>query len=229
MTKCTSVIFDMDGLVLDTEPTYVTAWLQAANAMGICFDEDFCWSLSGQSSEAVQSALSLQTGHEFDQQEFYRLSGLFWRQNVAESGLAVKKGFYAVLDKIKAMGLPYALATNSQATNAQECLSLSGLNDVFDIIVTRDDVSKGKPEPDLFFYAAERLKQPLSHCLIIEDSLVGLKAGQRANGITALIPSRPINHQAATQADYVFADLDELAMAMDISDGELRLIRTHLI
>ncbi len=219
----------MDGLVLDTEPTYVAAWQQAANAMGVCVDEAFCWSLSGQSSEAVQAALTHQMGQQFDQQEFYRLSGLFWRQHVSQSGLSVKKGFHTLLDQIKYKGIPYALATNSKAINAQECLSLAGLSDVFDIIVARDDVAKGKPEPDLFFYAADRLEQPISRCLIIEDSLIGLKAGQRANGITALVPSRPVDQQAAAQADYVFADLDELAAAMDISDGEFRLIPSHFI
>lgn len=207
-----AVIFDMDGLVLDTEITYSHAWQKASAEMGNEFTEDFCLSMSGLHYQAIEQRLMSFCGADFDLKEFNRLSGDYWRQYVNEHGIPVKKGFFNLLDKINNEAMPFCLATNSRQVNAQECLKLAGLEGVFSIVVSRDDVSKAKPAPDIFLTAAEYLNTPISQCLVVEDSLTGIEAAVLAGAQSVLIPSLfPVEQAAVDLANFFFNDLDELS------------------
>ncbi len=184
-----AVIFDMDGLVLDTESTYFIAWQQAANAMGYEFSRDFCLSLSGMHYKDIEPKLIEYCGAEFNLQAFNRLSGDFWRDHVNVHGIRIKHGFAGLLELLTQQKIPYCLATNSRAVNALECLELAGIEEVFSIIITRDHVQYGKPEPDIFLKAAELLQVDISRCLVIEDSHTGIVAASRAGAVSVFIPS----------------------------------------
>ncbi len=184
-----AVIFDMDGLVLDTESTYSIAWQQAANAMGYDFSDDFCLSLSGLHYPDIELKLLAYCGAEFDLQTFNRLSGECWRDHVNVHGINIKHGFSGLLDLLIQQNIPHCLATNSLAVNALECLELAGIKDVFSIIVSRDHVLRGKPEPDIFLKAAELMQVDISRCLVLEDSHAGIVAASRAGAVSVFIPS----------------------------------------
>jgi HAD superfamily hydrolase (TIGR01509 family) len=177
-----AVIFDMDGLVLDTESTYSIAWQQAANAMGYDCSDDFCLSLSGLHYKDIELKLIECCGTDFNLQTFNQLSGEFWRNHVNAHGIKIKHGFTGLLELLIRQKIPYCLATNSRAVNAHECLELAGIKDVFSIIVARDHVQHGKPEPDIFLKAAELMQVDISRCLVIEDSHAGIEAASRAGG-----------------------------------------------
>ena len=207
-----AVIFDMDGLVLDTEKTYRIAWQQASAEMGHEFTEEFCLSMSGLHYQDVEKRLFNACGEDFDLKLFNRLSGNYWHQYVNQQGIPVKKGFYNVLEELNTMKIPFCLATNSRLVNALECLKLAGLEDVFSIVVTRDDVKQGKPAPDVFLFAAEALSTPISQSLVVEDSNTGIQAATKAGAISVFIPSVfPADLTTAGLADYFLNDLDELA------------------
>ncbi|MDD5462252.1 MAG: HAD family phosphatase [Methylococcales bacterium] len=189
-----AVIFDMDGLVLDTETTYFAAWQQAAEAMGYPLSEPFCQSLSGLHYRDVELKLTDLCGADFNLQAFNQLSGLFWHQQVNAQGIKIKHGFTELLEFIIQQQMPYCLATNSRAVNAYECLELAGIKDVFSTIVTRDDVQQGKPAPDIFLKAAELLRAPISRCLVLEDSHAGIIAASRAGAFSVFVPPPfPVN------------------------------------
>ena len=207
-----AIIFDMDGLVLDTETTYSIAWKKAAVEMGQVFSEAFCLSMSGLQGQDVARKLIEQCGSDFDLMRFGQLSGQYWRQYVNDKGIAVKKGFLALLHVLKSNKIPYCLATNSRMVNALECLKLAGLDDVFSLIVSKDQVNQGKPAADIFLFAANALKVPVAECLVIEDSATGIQAAMNAVAPCVFIPSvLPYDAVAAQQADILLNDLDELA------------------
>ena len=207
-----AVIFDMDGLVLDTESTYFVAWQQAARAMGYELTDEFCLLLSGLHYQDIEPKLVEYCGAEFNLQTFNRLSAGFWRDYVNVHGIKIKPGFNELLDLLDRQAISYCLATNSGTINALECLELAGIEDVFSIIVTRDHIPCGKPEPDIFLKAAELLQVDISRCLVLEDSHAGILAASRAGAVSVFIPSiAQIDPLTVDLCDLMVSDLAQLA------------------
>ncbi|MDD1621238.1 MAG: HAD family phosphatase [Methylococcaceae bacterium] len=207
-----AVIFDLDGLVLDSESGYVTAWRQAATEMGYALDDEFCRSLSGLHGASVERRLQEHFGHDFDVQRFHRLSGEFWTAQVQRHGIPIKKGFFNVLSTVERFGLPFCLATNSSRDNTSRCLELAGLSEVFSKMITRDEVMHGKPAPDVFITAAKCLGVAVGECLVLEDSPVGVAAAVAAGAPCIYVPSvYPADNEAVACALAVLEDLDQAA------------------
>lgn len=207
-----AVIFDMDGLVLDTETTYSLAWQKAAKKMGFSFSDEFCCSLSGLHFQHMEMRLIDQCGVDFDLKYFYQLSGEFWRQHVNQEGIPVMKGVLALIKVLNEKNIPFCLATNSGKDNALECLALAELTGVFSSLITRDQVSHGKPEPDIFIAAAKALNKPINQCLVLEDSMTGILSASYAGAPCVYIPSVfPVDPAIVEMANCFLKDLNELA------------------
>ncbi|MFU8788967.1 MAG: HAD family hydrolase [Methylobacter sp.] len=214
-----AVIFDMDGLVLDTESTYSIAWQQAARMMGYVFSADFCLSLSGLHYQAIELKLLDTCGDEFDLHTFNRLSGECWRDHVKCQGITIKHGFSGLLEVLIRQHIPYCLATNSRTANALECLELAGIDGVFSVIVTRDHVQHGKPEPDVFLHAAKLLQVDIKRCLVLEDSHAGVVAAYRAGAVSVFIPSTAqVDPLTVDLCDLMVADLAQLTDMISLSN-----------
>lgn len=210
-----AIIFDMDGLVIDSEAGYVAAWRQTAIAMGYQIDDDFALGLSGANAEQVKGYLLEKLGNDFDLAQFSELSTDYWLAHVEQHGIAVKPGFFSLLELIQQQNLPFCLATNSRRLQALRCLKLAGLEDVFSAVIARDDGVKGKPAPDLFLKAAEVLGQPVADCLVLEDSPIGIAAAVAAGARCYYLPSqRPIDSWSSHQALGVFDDLEQVAIEL---------------
>jgi HAD superfamily hydrolase (TIGR01509 family) len=215
LSDFSAVIFDMDGLVLDTETTYFIAWQQAAKAMGYTLSESFCLTLSGLHYQDIELKLIAGYGADFNLQTFNHLSGIFWRKHVNAHGIKIKQGLIQLLEFIVRQRMPYCLATNSQAVNAYECLEFAGIKEVFSTIVTRDDVERGKPAPDIFLKAAELLQVPISRCLVLEDSYAGIEAASRAGAFSVFVPStEPVDPIAIELCDVMMMDLAHTLIAL---------------
>lgn len=213
-----AVIFDMDGLVLDSETGYFLAWQQAAEQMGYSLDKTFCSALSGAHGPEISRRLLAHFGRDFALEQFYQLSGRYWREQVQCSGIPVKHGFYQVLQWLIDLRIPYGLATNSRRADAELCLSRAGLAGVFEHVVTREDVARPKPAADIFLKAAEVLQLPPRMCLVLEDSPIGVRAAAAADCACLFIPSvLPADSEASRLANGVMPDL--LAVADFISAG----------
>lgn len=208
LSDFSAVIFDMDGLVLDTESTYFVAWQQAAKALGYPLSEAFCMSLSGLHYKDIELNLMASCGEGFNLQAFNHLSGIFWREHVCAHGIKIKHGFIQLLEFIVQQQIPYCLATNSHAVNAYECLEFAGIKGSFSTIITRDDVEQGKPSPDIFLKAAGLLQVPIGQCLVLEDSYAGIEAASRAGAFSVFVPStEPVNPMAVELCDVMMSDL----------------------
>ncbi len=203
-----AVIFDMDGLVLDTESTYRIAWQQAAKTMGHSLSETFLLSLSGLHHQEVEQKLLAVCGADFDLQNFSHTASRFWRDHVAAHGIKTTPGFTELLEFVIARHLPFCLATNSRAVNVDECLGLAGIKTVFSTIITRDDVDHGKPAPDIFLKAAQSLQVPISKCLVLEDSPAGIVAASKAGAIAVWVSSAsPVDAETLALCDLMIPDL----------------------
>ena len=189
LTDFSAVIFDMDGLVLDTETTYVFAKQQAAQAMGLELADQFWLSMTGKHGQDIEQQLLEHIGDEFDLSRFNQSAGQIWQDYVDVHGIPIKHGFFQLLEFIIDRSIPYCLATNSNAVNAEKCLKLAGLEAVFPLIITRDDVGQGKPEPDIFLKAAEQMQVNINRCMILEDSHTGILAASRAGAFSVWVPS----------------------------------------
>lgn len=208
----------MDGLVLDSEPTYAYAWRQAAATFGAQLDEAFAHSLFGRQAEDVERALAERIGAAFDYDRFRAAAAVFWQAHVRTVGIAPLPGVAKLLDLLVQRRIPYALATNSEAPYAAQCLRSSGLAERFAERVTRDQVAAGKPAPDVFEEAARRLGVPASACLVLEDSATGLLAAQRAGATPVLVLARPAPAESAGLASAHFRSLLDVAAAIRRTD-----------
>jgi beta-phosphoglucomutase len=215
-----AAILDMDGLVLDSESTYCHAWRLAAGELGFELSEEFCHSLFGRHADDVEKALRDALGEVFERERFHRSAERQWRRYLDAHGMDRMPGLEALLAVFRRRAIPYALATNSDGIYARECLKLSGVESDFPVIVTRDQVRRGKPAPDVFLEAAHRLNMPPELCLGLEDSETGLEAARAAGTITVLVQRREeVRLRLRDRARFDFASLGELAEWIEAEAG----------
>jgi beta-phosphoglucomutase len=206
-----AVIFDMDGLVLDTESICRHAWQVAASTMGYDFTDVFCESLSGLSGEHGLAKIVSTFGADFNSTEFNTLSEQHWYDWVNAHGIAVKTGFAPLLASITTLNIPYCLATNTREKDARTCLTYAGLSETFPVILSRDDVQHGKPAPDIFLAAAKRLRVNIVDCLVLEDSYTGVMAADKAGAYVVGVPSVwPMDERMRLHSTVIVNDLTEL-------------------
>jgi HAD superfamily hydrolase (TIGR01509 family) len=185
-----AVIFDMDGLVLDSEATYSHAWRRAALDLGVALEDAFFAGLFGRHADDVEAAIRARVGAAYERTRYFAAAERHWRDYLQHHGIPRMPGVEALLHGLRQRAIPYALATNSDGPYAVDCLRLAGLEADFPVIVTRDQVPRGKPEPDLFLEAARRLEMPPEDCLVLEDSATGLAAARAAGAIAVLVQRR---------------------------------------
>lgn len=206
-----AVILDMDGLVLDSETTYCGAWRKAAADVGHTLDDGFLESLFGRHADDVVQALAAELGPRFDREGFFRAAERHWFEHIETHGIPRMPGVEALLARLREASIPFALATNSDGHYARLCLERGGLREAFPVMVTRDQVALGKPEPDVFLEAARRLDADPAACLVLEDSETGLMAARAAGTQPILIQRREdLRVRLTPLAQLAFVTLEDL-------------------
>ena len=188
MIEIDAVVFDMDGLLLDTESLAQRTWGLAAVDCGFDLDETLFKQLIGRTRRESGEILERAFGSGFLLDEFRRRCSHHWEDCLASGGIPVKPGAEELLDLLDEVALPRAVATSTGRAGAERSLSLAGLLDRFDHVVSGDMVERGKPEPDIYLLAAERLDVDPSRCLALEDSHLGVRAAHAAGMTTIMVP-----------------------------------------
>lgn len=183
-----AVLLDMDGTLLDTEKIYFESLVAALHAHGYGDDAAaLCHAMVGLPGPACEAMLLGRYGDRFPLAEINR-AYVANRDEFMEAGLPLKSGTLELLDGLAAAECPMAIVTSSSRRNAERNLSLAGIRARFDTVLTLDDVTHGKPSPDLYLLAASRLNLTPQVCVAVEDSNHGVAASHAAGAITLMVP-----------------------------------------
>lgn len=206
-----AIIFDMDGLMLDSEPLYRDAWKLAASELGYAIDDGLYMNLVGRSSAEADRVFLQMFGESFPVRDFNQRWDAQWRTLIEQRGIGLKPGVLALLSWLDQQEIARAVGTSSNRIEAELCLSLAGIRDRFSTVVTVDQVAAGKPEPDIFQEAARRLSVAPENCLVLEDSNAGVQAAHTAGMTVIMVPDlQTPTSESATLAVEIFASLYEV-------------------
>lgn len=186
--RIAAVVFDMDGLMLDTESVYKVAWQQAATECGFTLDDGIYATLIGRPAEDCDADLLSRFGASLPLPRFRQRRRELWHSLVHNHGVPHKPGLLPLLDCLDARQVPTAVATMSTAEAADLSLRQAGLSHRFSTVVTADDVARGKPDPAIYLEAARRLSRPPEQCLALEDSDAGVASACAAGMVAICVP-----------------------------------------
>lgn len=184
--KFHAVIFDMDGLMLDSERVYREIFNRAAADCEITFPEDLHERLLGRNSSDTRQMLLAEWRDEAQLARFLDRARHHHHRCFAETPPDIKKGLHELLNFIESRGVPKVVATSTRREHAIPRLESAGLLHRFKTVSTGDQVNRGKPAPDIFLLAASTIQVEPNHCVVLEDSEAGI-TGAHAAGMTALM------------------------------------------
>lgn len=184
-----AVIFDMDGLMLDTEQlAYSVLTRTVTDLGGDGFPLEVYRKLVGRSAEAVAAIISENMGEAFPVQEILPVWRENYRKTVEECPLPVKPGIFELLEFLEQNHVRRAVATSTALPLTTQKLKKVGLFSHFESFATADKVPAGKPAPDVYLLALRQLDLSVEHCLALEDSPNGVRAAHAAGLRVVMVP-----------------------------------------
>lgn len=204
----TAVLFDMDGLMFDTERLMLRSWQRAMADFGYDGTEEVFLRSVGRTVGATDQILRAAYGPDFPLQAANQRTGEYARQEMHLRGVPIKQGLPELLNYLEAQGLAKAVASSSQRAVVDRLVSAAGLAERFGATAAGDEVPHGKPAPDIFLLAAQRLGVEPARCLVLEDSEPGARAAHAAGMAVIIVPDlKPPCDEVAQLAAAVLPDL----------------------
>jgi HAD superfamily hydrolase (TIGR01509 family) len=203
-----AVVFDLDGLMFDTEALFFRVSSDMLAARGKRFSSEIMRAMIGRRSVDAGHVLKTMTG--LDEPVEVLLADV--RQRFfAEVDTAVHPapGLFALLDRLRQNSLPLAVATSSRRAYAERLLTQHGLHDRFKFVLGAEDVLHGKPDPEIYTRSIERLGVPAACVMVLEDSPAGVAAGVKAGALVVGVPHEHSPAEALGEADLVVSRLDD--------------------
>lgn len=182
-----AVIFDMDGLMLDTEPISHRAWALATAGRGVSLPSEVLEGMIGRNERDCEGLLRDALGSSATARSLMQAWRVCYDQEL-RSGIPTKPGLLDLLDWLEAVSIPRAVATSSYRYRATAKLTATDLLQRFSAVVTGDEIPRGKPAPDIFIAAASRLQAAPEQCLALEDSEAGIRAALAAGMTAVMVP-----------------------------------------
>jgi beta-phosphoglucomutase family hydrolase len=205
-------LFDWDGVIIDSSTHHEESWERLAKEIEKPLPEGHFKMSFGRKNEFIIPEILEWTKEEIKIRELSLRKEALYREVVAERGVEPLPGVRTWLDRLRDAGIPCAIGSSTHLANIQLSLKLIGLGDYFSAMVTSEDVTHGKPHPDVFLAAAAKLGAAPARCIVFEDALVGIQAA-RAGGMKVVGVATTHLPEELTMADVVVHRLDELQVA----------------
>lgn len=183
-----TVVFDMDGVLFDTERLCLESWLAVAGQHGIPGMEEFFPTCIGRNNTDTKALVLEHYGAKFPYEEFCREASRWFHDRIEQNGLPVKEGVRELLQFLKDRDWNVGLASSSRYQSVVGHLERAGIRDAFSVIVGGDMVEHSKPRPDIYLMACEKLCAAPSECYAIEDSPNGIRAAHSAGMRPIMVP-----------------------------------------
>ena len=210
-----AIVFDMDGLLLDTETVCREAIFRSCADLGYAMTDELFLSLVGSPKEANDKRLTSHFGAAFPLPDFEN-GRRAWMRELCASSVKLKPGARDLLEFLKSARISSAVATSSGRDEAEEHLRHAGVLPLIDVLVAREDVTHGKPHPESFLRAAELLAVRPQQCLALEDSYNGVRAAHGAGMATIMVPDMlPATPEMRILCVGVMQDLRQVQAAIE--------------
>lgn len=204
-----AVLFDLDGTLLDTERIGAASWDHAGDELGLRVPEAVKRQMVGRTLPDIH-AIVREGMPDVDADRLLERANHHYHRLVTEVPPPVKAGARELLEWLKGAEVPMAVATSSRRVQAEDKLSRTGLRHFFDVIVAGDEIARGKPDPEIFLVAAERLGVEARCCVVFEDSGPGIEAAERCGGLAVFVPEmQPPDPAQALFAHRILKDLHD--------------------
>lgn len=171
-----AVIFDMDGLMIDSEKASFECYRKYMNNIGMDMTEAFYKTLLGQTIPICREKVLRQYGEDFPYEESVKTVHEMLDESFVTKGVPVKKGLIELLKYLRKNNYKTIVATSSERKRVDRILKLAGISEYFDDSICGDEVEHGKPNPEVFLKACEKLEVSICEALVLEDSEAGIQA-----------------------------------------------------
>ena len=202
-----NIIFDMDGVIFDSERAYIDAFRQITESENLPFVEEACIECIGVTWENTKAIFERCYGADFDFPYYYNKV----RERLSTTNFDLKPGVFELFHWLREEGVPVALASSTTERSVRRMLTRAGLIDYFDVLVCGDMVSRSKPHPEIFLTAADRLGAAPDRCYVIEDSFNGIRAAHAAGMHPIMVPDIvPPDEDLSALTERIFPSLYEV-------------------
>ena len=212
-------VFDMDGLMIDTEKLYLLYWKKAAADFGYDMKDEHVYAIRSLARKYSIPMLKSFFGEDFPTEEVRARRTELINAHIEKNGIDLKKGLFELLNWLKDHGVKLAVATATPRERATLYLRRINALDLFDTVVCGDMIANGKPDPDIYLTAARELDLPPEQCAAFEDSPNGIKAAHAAGCHAIMIPDMtPPDDEITPLLSAVYPDL---AQAISYFEGRV--------
>lgn len=208
-----TIIFDMDGVLLDTEIIYMKAWEERAIKLSLDVDKIRAMVLActGTTSKETKKIMIDTLGSKEALEQGLQYTSVYFHNYINENGIPVKEGAHKLLEFLKERNISIGLASSTKEQAVRQQMRDTGLYDYFDVILGGDNVVNGKPAHDIFLDCASKLSVDPGDCYVIEDSFNGIRAAHAAGMHPIMVPDlRQPDDEIRSYCQAVLPDLNEV-------------------
>lgn len=186
--KDKAVIFDMDGIIFDTERLILDCWEKVGEKYQFADIREVCIECIGTNSVKTREIICSYYGEAFAYDKYRKEADELFREYVQTKGMPVKKGVRELLQYLKEENIPIGLASSTRLAVVEEELRQAGLYDYFQVVMGGDQLKRSKPEPDIYLLTCEKMDIPPECAYAIEDSYNGIRSAYRAGMMPIMVP-----------------------------------------